>query len=402
MPTFIKRTAPAAILVIAVLALATVIQQNTTADAQTSICADTKAVPADASAELLNDCDALINSKGAIKGSGSLNWWAGKSMTQWNGITVSNSRVTGLDLRDRGLDGTIPERIAELDALQNLYLSGNTFTGCIPAGLSDVPNNDVAAAGLSFCDSTGEPNPTPPAATPTPPPTPQSSQITIGDVMSEGHCNAEDINTTFGEPYTETFDHPILEWDHNGRGWSFSYITNWLNSTETASVFCRTVIYDNTDSAILDTAYHTIRLYSDTLTFETLLEVKIDDLPEIGEQFIGIRIYLGDALDVDAGAIETNNVLYGTSNINVFIESAGINHPLNDDRVVTIAEHIDARLTALLNDTPESIELDANGITTASPATHVRKNVRDNLFAGLDRPVDLETLKRLKALDSTR
>ncbi len=128
----------------------------------------------------------------------------------------------------------------------------------------------------------------------------------------------------------------------------------------------------------------------------------MDDLPEIGNKLIGIRIYLGNILVVDAGALETNNVLYGKEKINVFISSFGFNHPLDDDRVVTIAERIDTRLTVLLNDTPESIELHPNGTTTTSPATHVLSNVRDNLFADLERPIDLETLKRLKALESTR
>ena len=132
-----------------------------TTEAQESVCAGTPSMPADASDQLLADCDALINSKSAIKGTGSLNWWTGKDITNWNGITVSGGRVTGLDLRDRNLDGTIPARIADLDALQYLYLSGNAFTGCVPAALASVPNNDVAAAGLSFCGGAQSPTPTP-------------------------------------------------------------------------------------------------------------------------------------------------------------------------------------------------------------------------------------------------
>ena len=104
------------------------------ATAQSSACANTASMPADASAQLLTDCDALIASKSAIKGTGSLNWWTGKDINQWNGISVSGGRVTGLDLRNRNLNGTIPERLTDLDALQNLYLSGNALTGCIPAG----------------------------------------------------------------------------------------------------------------------------------------------------------------------------------------------------------------------------------------------------------------------------
>ena len=35
--------------------------------------------------------------------------------------------------------------------LQSLYLVGNRLTGCVPDGFRDVPNNDVARLGLSFC-----------------------------------------------------------------------------------------------------------------------------------------------------------------------------------------------------------------------------------------------------------
>ena len=37
-----------------------------------------------------------------------------------------------------------------------LYLSGNQLTGCVPAGLKRVPDNDFAQLGLPFCTS-GDP-----------------------------------------------------------------------------------------------------------------------------------------------------------------------------------------------------------------------------------------------------
>ena len=97
--------------IVALTAIFFVAALASSATAQSSVCANTVSMPADASADLLADCDALIASKSALKGTGSLNWWTGKDINQWNGITVSEGRVTGLDLRNRSLDGTIPERL---------------------------------------------------------------------------------------------------------------------------------------------------------------------------------------------------------------------------------------------------------------------------------------------------
>ena len=152
------------------------------ATAQSSACANTASMPADASTQLLADCDALIASKSPLKGTGGLNWWTGRDINQWNGISVSGGRVTGLDLRNRSLDGSIPERLTDLDALTTLHLSGNSFTGCIPAGLRAVANNDLSTIGLSFCGAQQPASPTPastPAASPTPAPTPDPSATAV-------------------------------------------------------------------------------------------------------------------------------------------------------------------------------------------------------------------------------
>ena len=41
--------------------------------------------------------------------------------------------------------------MGSLSNLQELYLGGNRLTGCVPDGLRDVPNNDLASLGLPFC-----------------------------------------------------------------------------------------------------------------------------------------------------------------------------------------------------------------------------------------------------------
>ena len=41
------------------------------------------------------------------------------------------------------MTGEVPAWLAWLDDLEYLYLEGNDFTGCIPAGLRDVQNHDL-------------------------------------------------------------------------------------------------------------------------------------------------------------------------------------------------------------------------------------------------------------------
>lgn len=62
--------------------------------------------------------------------------------------------LQGLYLDGNQLRGDIPPELAHLTNLQSLYLRGsNQFTGCVPAGLRDVPDNDLAELGLPFCEA---------------------------------------------------------------------------------------------------------------------------------------------------------------------------------------------------------------------------------------------------------
>ena len=54
---------------------------------------------------MVNDCEALLDSKDAL--GGSLNWADDTAMSEWDGVTMSDDRVTAVNLRDQGLDGTI-------------------------------------------------------------------------------------------------------------------------------------------------------------------------------------------------------------------------------------------------------------------------------------------------------
>ena len=67
------------------------------------------------------------------------------------------TRLEVVYLRNNGLTGTIPAEWGELANLTYLYLSGgNSFTGCIPSGLRDVADNDLAGLGLEYCGSSAQ------------------------------------------------------------------------------------------------------------------------------------------------------------------------------------------------------------------------------------------------------
>lgn len=65
------------------------------------------------------------------------------------------TNLRALSLADNRLNGAIPIELAELFNLEYLKLSGDNhrFSGCIPAALQDVADNDMATVGLEFCAS---------------------------------------------------------------------------------------------------------------------------------------------------------------------------------------------------------------------------------------------------------
>ena len=107
----------------------------------------------DTNTELVADCESLLGLRDTIRGTGRLNWTAGKPMSEWTGVTVSGTpqRVTGLNLADLGLDGELSGLLGELTGLTTLDLSGNALTGMIPSKLGLLENlTTVAISGTSF------------------------------------------------------------------------------------------------------------------------------------------------------------------------------------------------------------------------------------------------------------
>ena len=109
------------------------------------ICFDKPAVPNPfENAELVGDCNALLDAKLILEGNLSankrLNWSRDTPMEQWEGITVGGSprRVIGLVLVTRGLNGRLPSQLGELDELASLHLYDNNMSGSLPSSFGNL------------------------------------------------------------------------------------------------------------------------------------------------------------------------------------------------------------------------------------------------------------------------
>ena len=128
---------------------------------------------------LVRDCEALIAARAALFYGRWVNWGSGSPLELWQGVTITGTppRVTGLDLQDKELRGSIPPALGALDHLRVLnlsrtYVSGpippelsalrqlttlwlgeNRLTGCIPVGLKRLEHNDLEGLGLPNCEA---------------------------------------------------------------------------------------------------------------------------------------------------------------------------------------------------------------------------------------------------------
>ena len=93
-----------------------------------------------ANTSLNEDKETLLEIRDTLAGSAALNWTSQLPIDQWEGVTVSNSRVTELFLQDNQLTGTIPVALSKLSQLRKLYLSDNSLTGTIPSELGNLSN----------------------------------------------------------------------------------------------------------------------------------------------------------------------------------------------------------------------------------------------------------------------
>jgi Leucine-rich repeat (LRR) protein len=68
------------------------------------------------------------------------NWLTKQPVNTWYGITVTNTRVTGIFFHDNNLNGSIPPSIGNLVNLQSLFLGVNRITGSIPSSIGNLVN----------------------------------------------------------------------------------------------------------------------------------------------------------------------------------------------------------------------------------------------------------------------
>ena len=92
---------------------------------------------------LVGDCDALwalrrafTDATAVTTGTGA--WDDTNAISTWTGVTVTNNRVTGLDLSATGVAGPVAAAVGSLTALTELDLSDNALTGDIPATVGSL------------------------------------------------------------------------------------------------------------------------------------------------------------------------------------------------------------------------------------------------------------------------
>ena len=109
---------------------------------QTSVCVTGGALAASANAGLISDCEALLEARDALAGSGSLDWSENTPIVRWDGITLRGTpaRVAWLNIRGGGLDGSVPSALGRLSNLTYLNLRSNDLSGEIPTELGDLTN----------------------------------------------------------------------------------------------------------------------------------------------------------------------------------------------------------------------------------------------------------------------
>ena len=101
-------------------------------------CATRGAVTDTSNSGLVADCEALLRARNTLEGSARLNWSEFVPIARWEGVTVSRGRVTEIDLRARGLTGTLPAALGNVDRLTKLNLRSNSLTGTVPASLGNL------------------------------------------------------------------------------------------------------------------------------------------------------------------------------------------------------------------------------------------------------------------------
>lgn len=66
------------------------------------------------------------------------NNWLNSKVSEWYGVSVTGTRVTGLYLVNNQLDGPLPASLGNLTEISDLYLSSNNLSGTIPNSIGNL------------------------------------------------------------------------------------------------------------------------------------------------------------------------------------------------------------------------------------------------------------------------
>ena len=86
---------------------------------------------------------ALFNATNGANWVDGENWLSDNPIGEWRGVIADeDSRVAALDLSSNNLSGAIPPEIGDMSKLTSLDLSGNDLSGKIPAAVGNLVNLD--------------------------------------------------------------------------------------------------------------------------------------------------------------------------------------------------------------------------------------------------------------------
>ncbi len=69
-------------------------------------------------------------------------WKPERPLSEWEGVTLTNGRVSSINLKNKKLKGNIPKAFGHLTALKSLDISQNELSGEVPTALGNLKNLD--------------------------------------------------------------------------------------------------------------------------------------------------------------------------------------------------------------------------------------------------------------------
>ncbi len=148
---------------------------------------------------------ALYNQTDGANWTRRTNWSSYAPLDEWFGVTTDRSgQVTGIDLADNNLNGTIPSQLSKIAGLRSLNLSNNPrLTGTLPIVMANLNLDVLNLAGTGLCAS------------------PDSEfQDWLGGIMNA-------IVDACADPRREFYILASFFHNTNGPGWT--NLTNWLS-----------------------------------------------------------------------------------------------------------------------------------------------------------------------------